>query len=394
MTVVPLAMVAILLTACIPQDEPPPRGYPPPSYQTRADTWRAGAPDEEAPPPRRIRQRTPPRYAPRDDQRPYEPQGGYRPDQPPLPRADRRVTTLPAPLAAWQASPVQPSAQTVEPSTYVVRPGDTLSAIGDRTGAGSDAIARANRLPVPFVVRAGQRLTIPGGRYHRVAAGQTGIAISRAYGVDWSRIVAANDLREPYTLRAGMRVLIPGSTSRSTAAERAAAFTLDIDDIVTGSEPALAANQRPVRPTLSPGRMLAPSQAVAAPPRLTSGFDWPVHGRIVVRFGPGVRGERYNGVKIAVPLGTPVLAAADGVVAYAGSGIPQLGGVIIVRHGDGWATVYGHASKLLVQRGQAVRRGQTIAVSGDTGGAARPEVHFEMRKGRTPIDPQRQLPAI
>ena len=254
--------------------------------------------------------------------------------------------------------------------------------------------ARANRLPLPSVVRPGQRLLIPAGRYHRVAAGQTGIAISRAYGVDWSRIVAANDLREPYTLRVGMRVLIPDTGTRSIAAERAAAFTLDIDDIVTGSEPALAANQRPARPTASPRRILAPTQAIAPPSRLTSGFDWPVHGRIVVRFGPGARGERYNGVKIAVPLGTPVLAAADGVVAYAGSGIPQLGGVVIVRHGDGWATVYGHARKLLVQRGQAVRRGQTIAISGDTGGASRPEVHFEMRKGRTPIDPQRQLPAI
>ncbi|WP_010216709.1 M23 family metallopeptidase [Sphingomonas sp. PAMC 26621] len=381
---VPLALIALTMTACIPQDDDPRRGYPMADSRDRQDTRFDDRYPEDSPPPRRAR-REPRRYEPRDNQRPYEPQGGYPPE---------RIATLPAPLAAWQASPVTPSARQVAPSVYVVRPGDSLSAIGDRTGAGSDAIARANRLPLPFVVRPGQRLTIPGGRYHRVAAGQTGIAISRAYGIDWSRIIAANDLREPYTLRVGMRVLIPDTTTRSAAAERAAAFTLDIDDIVTGSEPALAANQRPARPSASPQRRLAPTQAIAAPARLTSGFDWPVHGRIVTRFGPGARGERYNGVKIAVPLRTPVLAAADGVVAYAGSGIPQLGGVVIVRHGDGWATVYGHASKLLVQRGQAVRRGQTIAMSGDTGGASRPEVHFEMRKGRTPIDPQRQLPAI
>ncbi|MFX5279761.1 LysM domain-containing protein, partial [Acinetobacter baumannii] len=84
--------------------------------------------------------------------------------------------------------------------------------------------------------------------YHLVRAGQTGIAIARAYGVDWSRIVSANELNEPYTLRVGMRIVIPGTANGSTAAERAAAFRLDIDDIVTGSEPALAANDRPVRP--------------------------------------------------------------------------------------------------------------------------------------------------
>ena len=339
-------------------------------------------------------------YDPRDDQRPYEPQGGRpydAPQDPYEPRPiDDRVSALPAPPPAWQARPVTADAETIGASEYVVQPGDTLRAVADRTGSGSEAIARANALPAPFVIRAGQRLEIPGGRYHLVRAGQTGIAIARAYGVDWSRIVTVNDLAAPYILRVGMRVLIPGvAGGGSSAAERAAAFRLDIDDIVTGSEPALAVNDRPVPPTASPRRVLASTQAITQPSRLTSGFAWPVHGRIVARFGPsGATGEKYNGVKIAVPLGTPILAAADGVVAYAGSGVPNLGGLVIVKHGDNWTTVYGHASQLLVQRGQSVKRGQTIALSGDSGVADRPEVHFEMRKGRAPVDPQRQLPGI
>ncbi|MFX9597070.1 LysM peptidoglycan-binding domain-containing protein, partial [Acinetobacter baumannii] len=81
---------------------------------------------------------------------------------------------------------------TISATSYIVRPGDTLRAVGDRTGAGSEAIARANGLTPPFVIQPGQRLDIPGGRYHLVRAGQTGIAIARAYGVDWSRIVSAN----------------------------------------------------------------------------------------------------------------------------------------------------------------------------------------------------------
>ncbi len=291
---------------------------------------------------------------------------------------------------AWQARPVTPDARTIASSSYVVQSGDTLRGIADHTGSGSEAIARANDLTAPYVIRAGQRLTIPAGRYHLVRAGETGIAIARAYGVDWSRVIAANDLEEPYTLRVGMRVLIPGGPV--TPADRAAAFRLDIDDILTGGEPALATNQRPARPSSSPTRILPSNAVVAAPARLSGAFAWPLHGSVITRFGPGATGERYNGIKIAAPIGTPVLAAADGVVAYAGNEVANLGGLVILKHGGGWTTVYGHASQLLVQRGQSVKKGQTIAISGDSGFADRPELHFEIRKGRTPVDPLGQLP--
>lgn len=306
-------------------------------------------------------------------------------------RADDDVRFPATAPSAWQARPVSPDAQTIRASVYVVQPGDTLRRIADKIGSGSEAIARVNGLAPPFLIRVGQRLDIPAGRYHLVRVGETGIAIARAYGVDWSRIIAVNNLSEPYTLRVGMRVLIPGAPQ--TVAERAAAFRLDVDDIVTGGEPALATNQRPARPTSSPARVLPSSAALAEPARLRGAFAWPVRGSIVARFGPGASGERYNGIKIAVPMGTPILAAADGVVAYAGNEVANLGGLVILKHGDGWTTVYGHASQLLVQRGQAVKKGQTIATSGDSGQTDRPEVHFEMRKGRTPVDPLGQLPS-
>jgi lipoprotein NlpD len=360
------------LAACIPQvapADPDSMRYRPSAREPGREAWRDRRDNRTA----------------SDEQR-YEPH-----------RIDEGVAALPAPPPAWQARPVAAQARRIDATTYVVRPGDTLRAVGDRTGAGSEAIARANALPAPFVIRAGQRLVIPGGRYHAVRSGETGIAIARAYGVDWSRIVTANGLSEPYTLRVGMRILIPDTApGGSSVAEHAAAFRLDVDDLVTGSEPALANNQRPAPPSASSRRVLAPTQAITEPGPLRGAFGWPVqmHARILARFGPsGASGERYNGIKIAVPIGTPVLAAADGVVAYAGSEVPTLGGLVIVKHGDGWTTVYGHASRLLVQRGQSVKRGQTIALSGDSG-ADRPELHFEMRKGRAPVDPMMQLPRL
>lgn len=306
------------------------------------------------------------------------------------PRRDD-VSALPAPVSAWEARRVTADARTITASEYVVAPGDTLRRIADKTGAGSEAIARANNIPPPYTIRVGQRLAIPGGRYHLVRDGETGIAIARAYGVNWSRIVTENDLAEPYILRTGMRLLIPGDPRTMTLEERAAAFRLNIDDIVTGGQPAIAETARPTRPTASSARILPPDAAVAAPTTLRGGFAWPAKGTVIRRFGPIASGERSDGIKIAVPLDTPILAAADGTVAYVGSEIPSLGGLVILQHGSGWTSVYGHAGQLLVQRGQSVKRGQMIALSGDSG-TNRAQLHFELRQGRTPVDPIPRLP--
>lgn len=302
------------------------------------------------------------------------------------------VPALPAPVSSWEARRVTADARAIPASEYVVVRGDTLRRIADKTGAGSEAIARANNLPPPYTIRIGQRLSIPGGRYHLVRAGETGIAIARAYGVDWSRVVTENDLTEPYILRTGMRLLIPGDPRTMTIEERAAAFSLDIDDIVTGGQPAIAERARPTRPTASSARILPPDAAVAAPATLRGGFAWPARGTVIRRFGPIASGERSDGIKIALPLDTPILAAADGTVAYVGSEIPSLGGLVILQHGSGWTSVYGHAGQLLVQRGQSVKRGQMIALSGDSG-TNRAQLHFELRQGRTPVDPLPRLPS-
>lgn len=420
-------MAATALAGCIPQVDPPYRSdVPPPARTPPAD--RGGGDDDRAPnrrweTPSTDQGEAPPRDdvpgkdASRDDgdagpdeQAPAVPPRRYPPPRAPRPapaRAPERSAPLPAGHTAvdrdapglsptrptWEARPVTPNAVTVESSSYVVRDGDTLAAIAARTGAGEGAIAQANDLSPPFVVQVGQRLAIPGGRYHTVGRGESGIAIARAYGVEWSRIVAANALAEPYVMRVGQRILIPGTPAGgNTLAERAAAFTLDVDDILTGGEPAVAGNQPPAKPAATPRRVLPPTAVVAAPARLRGGFVWPVDGRVIKRFGPGASGERNDGIAIAVPASTPIHATADGVVAYAGTGIAALGGIVIIKHGDRWTSVYGHASKLLVRRGQAVRQGQTVALSGDTGFADRPEVHFELRRGRTPVDPQTQLP--
>jgi murein DD-endopeptidase MepM/ murein hydrolase activator NlpD len=218
-------------------------------------------------------------------------------------------------------------------------------------------------------------VTIDGQRYHQVSAGETGIAIARAYGVPWRDLVAANGLTEPFVIKAGQKLLLPASATPSMEA-RARAFRLDIDDILTGGEPA-----QPRRPTSLP--------AIAEPARFAGRFDWPIPGRVVTRFGPAGPGRVNQGIDIAAPSGGAIRAAADGVVAFVGDGVPGYGGLILVRHGDGWISAYGYAARADVKRGDNVRRGDPIGVVSAEAG---PALHFELRKNRKPVDPVAWLP--
>lgn len=312
---------------------------------------------------------------------------------PPRLDADASAVELVEAEPVWTAQQVVANAQSVTASTYIVQPGDTLRGIGNRSGAGSEAIARANGLTPPFAIRVGQSLTIPGGRYHLVAEGETGIAIASAYGVAWSRIVTANGLTEPFMLRRGQRLLLPDDTpvAAPSIEQRAAAFRIDIDDVLTGGQPAAVENA-PVAVASSQPRPLPSNVPIAQPASFTGRFAWPVKGKLLSRFGPGESGAKNNGIDIGVPAGTPIRAAADGVVAYAGDRVAVFGGLVLINHGSSWVSAYGHASRVDMVRGQKVTRGQIIGLTGDSGYASQPKLHFELRKDRVPVNPVPHLP--
>ncbi len=326
-----------------------------------------------------------------------------RTDYTPSPSAPELVTdpvvfgTAPekAPLSTWQASPVTASAQQVNSGTYIVQPGDTLRGIANKTGTGSQIIASANGLVEPYVIHPGQRLKITGGRYHAVKPGETGIAIARAYGAPWRDVVALNGLEEPYILRVGQKLLLPATAPSDPAnlsiEQRAAAFDLEIDDIVTGSQPALADGA--VAGEASDWRKATtPNVAIATPANFSGQFQWPVDGRIISGFGSKGGGKVNDGLNIGVSKGTPIRAAADGVIAYSGDEIGVFGGLILINHGSGWVTAYGHADKLDVTRGQKVKAGEIIGLAGESGYVQEPQLHFEIRKNRKPVDPSIHLP--
>ncbi|MCC4255074.1 MULTISPECIES: M23 family metallopeptidase [Sphingobium] len=315
------------------------------------------------------------------------------PTPPPDLGADATTVRLAEPEPVWTAQQVVANARTVPASNYVVRAGDTLRGVGNRTGAGSEIIAKANGLSPPYALRVRQTLRIPGGRYHLVAEGETGIAIAAAYAVPWRRIVEANGLEEPYVLRRGQRLLLPDAPTGDARSleQRAAAFRIDIDDVLTGGQPAARDNAPVVAASTKP-RPLPSNAPIAQPSGFAGSFAWPLHGTILSRFGPGQSGSKNNGIDIAAPVGTPIRASADGVVAYAGDKVAVFGGLVLINHGSGWVSAYGHASRVDVVRGQKVSKGQVIGLTGDTGYASKPKLHFELRKDRAPVDPLGKLP--
>ena len=318
--------------------------------------------------------------------------GGAGPPRPGPASAARAPASAPSPRPqAWQPRPVVADANRIEDMVVTARPGDTLARVAQRTGAGAFAIAVANGLRPDQPLRAGQQLKVPGGRYHTVKAGETGLTIARAYRTDWRLVVLKNGLVPPYTLEIGDRLLIPPPPMLE---ERAAANRLDIEELLRGDRPAqprpqarAAAPSAPAGTTPAPRPAPPPIAAIPAP-RL----EWPLEGRILSTFGRKPGGRFNDGINIAAIAGTPVRAAADGEVIYAGHGVAAFGGLILIRHEGGWVTAYAHNETLLVARGDRVTRGQTIARAGATGEVTEPQLHFELRQGRTPVDPLLHLP--
>jgi murein DD-endopeptidase MepM/ murein hydrolase activator NlpD len=162
--------------------------------------------------------------------------------------------------------------------------------------------------------------------------------------------------------------------------------------VVAALPPTVAARPPSV---VAPVVNLPPALAEPAPPPVAGhGFRAPVRGSLLAGYGPGPNGTQNDGINIAAPLGTPIVAVGDGVVKYAGNELRGFGNLILIKHPDGWISAYAHCETLLVKRDQQVRAGQEIAKVGATGDVGAPQLHFELRRGTRAVDPTNYLPPI
>src|SRR5204863_4763396 len=123
-------------------------------------------------------------------------------------------------------------------------------------------------------------------------------------------------------------------------------------------------------------------------------FPWPLRGRVLASYGVATDGTHNDGINIAAARGTPIEAVEAGIVAYAGNELRGYGNLVLVKHDNGWISAYAHCDELLVKKGDPIHRGQTIAKVGATGGVSEPQLHFELRRGKNPVDPREFLAPV
>lgn len=225
---------------------------------------------------------------------------------------------------------------------------------------------------------------------YEVQPGDSLAKIARSNGVSVEALKKANGMQTA-SIRIGQKLVIPaggGAVETATDRTQTASIPVSKEKKVETAEKKPEAYKAPVK-TVSVTEAASKSDVTDDAPESTGigKYRWPVRGAVIAGYGANVEGSRNDGIDISVPEGTPIKAAENGVVIYAGSSLKELGNAVLVRHDDGTVTVYGHAGELNVQRGQKIQRGQTVASSGMSGNATRPKVHFEVRKNATPVNP-------
>ncbi|MBV8030858.1 MAG: peptidoglycan DD-metalloendopeptidase family protein [Betaproteobacteria bacterium] len=268
----------------------------------------------------------------------------------PAPVVDRTQSRTGAkPPAAVAAVPSAPAED-----TYVVKRGDTLYSIALEHGADYREVAQWNGIDDPGKLRVGQVLRVKAPEERAGATPRVQVGSAPGAGTVQSRPL---DAPSPSGVAAPGAKTEPKAVRLPYSKENAAA--------VAHEDKAAAA-------------------AVAAE---TADFIWPAKGKVIAGFAE----PRSKGIDIDGKPGDPIVAAAAGRVTYIGSGIPGLGKLVVIKHDNGFITVYAHNREILVKEQQAVTRGQKIAELGATD-ADRPKLHFQIRKGAAAVDPLKYLP--
>ncbi len=332
-------------------------------------------------------------------------------------------SSSPSPVSIETTSAVAPHSVAAAPSGWnceggtkiIVGTNDTLDGLSRRYNVPAVAILQANGYSGPRVLQPGQQLIIPRRTAHveppalstapitKAAAalptsvhvvnrGDTLMNLARRHHITAAQLAAANNMSPTSHLKIGTKINVPAGktvasvpavseTSKSTAlAQVPAAKSVTVASLEPVQRAHLATEGNDVAEAQSPVKAADTTSALPT-------FRWPVRGRVITSYGAKTNGKQNDGINVAVPEGTPIKAAEDGVVTYAGNELKGYGNLILVRHSNGFVTAYAHASELMVKRGDAIKRGQTIAKSGQTGEVGSPQLHFEIRKGSSAVDP-------
>lgn len=302
------------------------------------------------------------------------------------------TAALPAPVNPTGVKPWTPSNGTV----VTVKPGDSIPVLARRYGVAESSLLAANGLVAGVQLTPGMNIVIPGATQQAAPAAVASNAATTTSGTAPGPQVLGQlppvkpappkTVADGVAAAAAVHTPAPATTDVAMASPTAGSGLLP----PAGNTPAKPAQQQvaAVAPSQPQGTVKPATPASTGVESAADGsFRWPVRGRVISAFGQKPGGERNDGINIEVPEGTPIKAAEGGQVIYAGNELKGFGNLVLVKHPNGFVSAYAHASELLVQRGDNILRGQTIAKVGATGSVSRPQLHFEIRNGNRPVDP-------
>lgn len=243
-----------------------------------------------------------------------------------------------------------------------------------------------------------QLAVVEGNTYsHTIASGESLYTIARRYDVSATDIIAANNITAPDRIRVGQALVIPGRPDLLAQRSQQVAALSDAGTLTTPSgapvtQPAPVAQATPPAAPAAPVTQVANAQPQQPTPAATATvtsdkFRWPLSGRVITDFAA----SRGTGINIEAPEGTSVRAAENGEVIYVGNAVEGYGNLVLVKHDNGFVSAYAHLNTIGVVKGDKVSRGDAIGTVGMTGSVTRPQLHFELRKGATPVDPMPML---
>jgi murein DD-endopeptidase MepM/ murein hydrolase activator NlpD len=271
-------------------------------------------------------------------------------------------------------------------SPIAVAQGENAQILATRYGVPVDALVRTNGFASASQVRPGTHIVIP--VYNAALAASSGARVAANSSVGKPVAPAKIAGARPRTLASQAESMKAGKTrppaTKAVAARKPSAPAAKQETAQAKMRSETKTSGRDSAPATEPKKTAMASET--ANPE----FRWPARGRIIQGFKPGGN----DGINIAVPEGTSVKAAESGVVAYAGNELKGYGNLILIRHPNGFVSAYANNGDIEVKRGETVKRGQTIAKSGQSGNVASPQLHFELRKGTKPVDPTQYLAGV
>ena len=298
------------------------------------------------------------------------------------PRLDdvkRQLTLKRETLAAVERAPLREAVQAIPLSgEIVVQEGDNLWRVATRYQVTPQSIIRDNNLDAPYDLYAGQVLRLQPTRIHIVEITDSLFSLSQRYAVSQFELARLNQLSEPYELTVGQELRLPDSVDLSVLELDG----LDQDAVRTVVSPVPSAQE------VAKAAPKAPAKSFVAPALGQGGFTWPLEGEVITEFGPAGRGVHNDGVNISAPQGSLVTTSAAGTVAFVGTGLRRFGTLVLVKHEGGYITAYAHLDSLSVKEGDVLGEGTVIGQVGTTGRVDTPQLHFEIRKSRTPVNPR------